>query len=82
MRPLSAHLTGGFQSGWSTLGGWLFVVSAGLAWYALTAMTLLSATGRAILPTGEWNRRANTPGATTVYPIQLDWAEPGVKQGQ
>jgi succinate-acetate transporter protein len=75
-------LTGGFESGWSTLGGWLFVISAGLAWYALTAMTLMSVTGRAILPTGELSKKANKPGSPTVYPIQLDWAEPGVKQGQ
>jgi succinate-acetate transporter protein len=75
-------ITGGFESGWTTLGGWLFVFSAGLAWYALTAMTLMSATGRAILPTGEWRKRANMPGATAVHPIELDWSEPGVKQGQ
>jgi len=75
-------LTGGFDSGWTHAGGWLFVFSAGLAWYALTAMTLMSVTGRAILPTGELSAKANKPGSPTVYPIQLDWGEPGVKQGQ
>lgn len=75
-------ITGGFASGWTTAGGWLFVISAGLAWYTLTAMTLMSASGRAILPTGEYNKAANKPGAKPRRPIELEWAEPGVKQGQ
>jgi succinate-acetate transporter protein len=75
-------ITGGFDSGWTTAGGWLFVFSAGFAWYVLTAMTLMSSTGRAILPTGEYKKAANVPGMKATRPIELEWAEPGVKQGQ
>jgi uncharacterized protein len=75
-------ITGGFDSGWTTLGGWLFVISAGLAWYALTAMTLMAATGRAVLPTGAYRKSANVPGSRATRPIELEWAEPGIKQGQ
>jgi hypothetical protein len=45
-------------------------------------MTLLSASGRAILPTGEYKKAANKPGGKPRRPIELEWAEPGVKQGQ
>jgi uncharacterized protein len=75
-------ITGGWASGWTTVGGWLFVISAGLAWYTITAMTMMSTTGRAILPTGEYKKSANIPGGKAVRPIELEWAEPGVKQGQ
>jgi succinate-acetate transporter protein len=75
-------ITGGFASGWTTAGGWLFVFSAGFAWYSVTAMTLMGATGRAILPTGEYKKAANIPGSKALKPIELEWAEPGVKQGQ
>lgn len=75
-------ITGGWASGWTTAGGWLFVISAGLAWYSLTAMTMMGVTGRAILPTGEYKKAANVPGGKAIQPIELDWAEPGVKQGQ
>lgn len=75
-------ITGGFASGWTTAGGWLFVISAGLAWYVLTAMTMMAATGRTVLPTGELKKKANVPGGKPRQPIELEWAEPGVKQGQ
>jgi succinate-acetate transporter protein len=75
-------ITGGFASGWTTAGGWLFVFSAGFAWYTVTAMLLMAATGRAILPTGEWKKSANVPGRKPFRAIELEWAEPGVKQGQ
>src|SRR5436190_14730964 len=39
-------LTGGFTSGWTHAGSWLFVFSAGFAWYMVTAMLLASAAGR------------------------------------
>jgi uncharacterized protein len=75
-------ISGGFNSGWTTVGGWLFVFSAGFAVYTVLAMTLMSVTGRAILPTGEYKKKANIPGGKAIRPIELEWAEPGVKQGQ
>jgi uncharacterized protein len=68
--------------GWAQVAGWVFVVSAGLAWYTVAAMVLHSVTGRTILPLFQYRKAANMPGERTTYPIQLDWAEPGVKQGQ
>lgn len=35
-----------------------------------------------ILPLGKPKKDANTPGAQPVKPIQLEWAEPGIKKGQ
>jgi succinate-acetate transporter protein len=75
-------MTGGFASGWTHAGGWLFVISAGLAWYTLTAMVMLAASGRTILPLFKFSKEANIPSGRPVRPIQLEWAEPGVKQGQ
>jgi succinate-acetate transporter protein len=75
-------LTGGFTSGWTHAGGWLFVFSAGFAWYTVTAMTLAAAVGRTVLPLGKWKRAANVPTQEPMRPIQLEWAEPGVKMGQ
>jgi succinate-acetate transporter protein len=63
--------------------GWVFVISALLAWYTATAMMLKAAAGRTLLPLfkiGE--REANIPGQQPTRPIQLEWAEPGVKMGQ
>jgi succinate-acetate transporter protein len=74
----SGLLTGGFDSGWTTAGGWAFVISAALAWYALTAMVLHGITGTYVLPMFP---RKQPPGSKT-QPIELPWAEPGVKHGQ
>ena len=46
------------------------------------AMLLIATTGRTILPTFKFNRAANIPGRRPVEPIELEWAEPGVKMGQ
>lgn len=62
--------------------GWVFVVSAILAWYVATAMMLKAAAGRTILPLFKTEREANVPGQRPTRPIQLEWAEPGVKMGQ
>jgi succinate-acetate transporter protein len=62
--------------------GWLFVISAVLAWYTATAMMLASAAGRTILPLFAKSGDANVPGRKPVEPIELAWAEPGVKKGQ
>jgi len=45
-------------------------------------MTLAAATGRTVLPLGKWKKAANVPNQQPVRPIQLEWAEPGVKMGQ
>jgi succinate-acetate transporter protein len=68
--------------GWVQVAGWLFVISAGCAWYVATAMMLAAAGGRVVLPLGKYNRAANIPGRKPTRPIELEWAEPGVKMGQ
>jgi succinate-acetate transporter protein len=70
------------SQGWVQLAGWLFVISAGLAWYTATAMMLAAAGGMVVLPLGKYKRSANVPGGKPVRPIELEWAEPGVKMGQ
>jgi succinate-acetate transporter protein len=72
----AGFITGGFESGWTTAGGWAFVISAALAWYTVTAMVLHGIAGKWILPT--FPRTA----ATKTQPTELPWAEPGVKHGQ
>ena len=68
--------------GWVEAAGWVFVISAGLAWYTATAMMLAAAGGRVVLPLGKYKRAANVPGGKPARPIELEWAEPGVKMGQ
>ena len=75
-----AFLTGG--SGWTKLAGYVFVISAILAWYVASAMMLAAATGRIILPLFKTPREANIPGRSPRRAIELEWGEPGVKQGQ
>lgn len=81
----SGILAGAFlfaSQGWATVAGWVFVFSAGFAWYVATAMMLASTTGRTILPLGKYSASANIPGRQPMHPIELEWAEPGVKAGQ
>ena len=77
---------GWFQSGvgggWLHIGGWLFVASAASAAYMVMSMLFVAATGRTILPVGHFKKAANVPGGKPIEPIELGWAEPGVKQGQ
>jgi uncharacterized protein len=68
--------------GWEYVAGYVTMASAFTAFYAATAMMLASAFGRVIFPLGKYRREANAPGAKPVYPIQFEWGEPGVKQGQ
>jgi succinate-acetate transporter protein len=70
------------STGWVKLAGWLFVVAAILAYYVATAIMLVSSAGKVILPLGKPKKDANVPGSRPVKPIQLEWAEPGVKKGQ
>jgi uncharacterized protein len=68
--------------GWVQVAGWVFVFSAGFAWYTATAMMLAAAGKMVILPLGKFKRAANVPGGKPMRPIELEWAEPGVKMGQ
>ena len=68
--------------GWVKLAGWVLVVSACLAYYLATAMMLAASAGKVLLPLGKPKKDANKPGAQPVRPIELEWGEPGVKQGQ
>jgi hypothetical protein len=45
-------------------------------------MMLAGAAGRTILPLFATSGDANIPGRQPTEPIQLAWAEPGVKKGQ
>jgi succinate-acetate transporter protein len=72
----------GIGNGWLTAGGVLFVISAGLAAYMVLAMSLVAVTKRTILPLGHYKKAANVPGGQPLEPIELAWAEPGVKKGQ
>jgi succinate-acetate transporter protein len=70
------------SEGWATVAGWVFVFSAGFAWYTATAMMLAATYGRTILPLGKYKREANVPGGHAMHPIEIEWAEPGVRMGQ
>jgi succinate-acetate transporter protein len=81
----SGILAGAFMygsHGWTQVAGWVFVVSAGCAWYMVAAMLLASTAGRTVLPMFKWSKSANVPGRRPMQPIELEWAEPGVKMGQ
>jgi uncharacterized protein len=62
--------------------GWVFVISAALAWYVGSALMLKAAAGRTVLPLFRVGREANLPGGRPTRSIQLEWGEPGVKMGQ
>ena len=68
--------------GWVKVAGWVLVASAIAAWYVATAIMLLAGAGKVVLPLGKPKREANVPGSRPVKPIQLEWAEPGIKKGQ
>ncbi len=70
------------STGWVKVAGWVFVASAILAWYTATAIMMLSGAGKVVLPLGKPKKNANIPGEQPVKPIQLEWAEPGIKKGQ
>jgi succinate-acetate transporter protein len=48
--------------GWTQVAGWVFVVSAALAWYTATAMMLKAAAGRTMLPAVPDAARCERPG--------------------
>jgi succinate-acetate transporter protein len=81
----SGILAGAYLFGshsWVVVAGWVLVFSAGFAWYTVLSMVTLAASGRTIFPLGKYKAEANIPGRKPVRPIQLEWAEPGVKMGQ
>jgi succinate-acetate transporter protein len=81
----SAFLAIGLSAGsvgWVKVAGWVLVAAAIAAWYVATAIMLLAGAGRVILPLGKFSKQANMPGGRPVKPIQLAWAEPGIKKGQ
>lgn len=57
------------------IAGWLFIISAVIAWYAATALMVNSARGRVSLGLG--SKRKGTAGE-----IQIGFGEPGILRGQ
>jgi uncharacterized protein len=70
------------STGTEHAAGWVFVISAALAWYVGTGMMLKGAAGQIVLPLFKTDKASNTPGAKPTRAIQLEWGEPGVKKGQ
>lgn len=64
-----------------TIGAYVLLVSAVLAWYVASAMMLESTFKRVVLPVGK-RGAPQKPGAVPRRPIQYDAGEPGVKLGQ
>ena len=78
----SGFTAAGWWAGNDTLlviGGWLFVISAVIAWYSATAMVAENMTGRALLPLGAHKLGQRAPSAR---PIEYPAGMPGVKIGQ
>ena len=63
------------STGLEHAAGWVFVVSAALAWYVATAMMLNAAAGRNVLPLFKLH-------AEQTKPVELAFGEPGIKHGQ
>jgi succinate-acetate transporter protein len=74
-------LIGGL-SGVEAAAGWVFVVSAILAFYLASAMMFAEAAGKVILPLGKYDRDANVPGHKESHPIGYDGGMPGARVGQ
>ncbi|MEA3251903.1 MAG: GPR1/FUN34/YaaH family transporter [Pseudomonadota bacterium] len=68
-----AEITG--SSGWTVFAGWVFIVSALLAWYTASAL-MLEGVGKAFLPIGKTSRAKQAPK------VDIGSGEPGVKHGQ
>ena len=65
----------GDNAGLEHLGGWLFIISAVIAWYLASAMMLAGTYKRAVLPLGKRHEIEERP-------IQYLYGQPGVKVGQ
>jgi len=64
------------STAWATLAGWLFIISAAIAWYTATALMAESGFGRAVLPVFKPARATQIPG----YSVGI--GEPGIRHGQ
>ncbi len=62
------------MEGLRVLAGWLFIISAIIAWYAATALMVNGAKGRTVLGLGA--------KGTALEEIELGFKEPGVIRGQ
>src|ERR671939_1164489 len=72
----SGILAGAFiygSHGWAQVAGWVFVFSAGFAWYMVMAMTFAASFGRTVFPLFKYERKANVPGKKPIHPIELEW---------
>jgi succinate-acetate transporter protein len=70
------------STGTEHAAGWVFVISAVLAWYVATGMMLQGAAKQIVLPLFKRDMEANKPGGTPTRAVELEWGEPGIKKGQ
>lgn len=63
-------------------GGYLFAISAILAWLVAGAMVLEHAYGKTVIPLGKRSKEANIPGRVTTLPLSYPAGMPGVRAGQ
>ena len=64
------------NSGWTIIAGWVFIISAVLAWYTASALLFEGVFGRAVLPVGMTRKAQQEPE------IVAGAGEPGVAKGQ
>jgi succinate-acetate transporter protein/CBS domain-containing protein len=63
------------NTGTLRVGGWLFIISAVIAWYLASAMMLAGTYKKAVIPLGNYR-------PVQTHPVQYEFGEPGVKVGQ
>ena len=61
------------STGATHAAGWVFVISAALAWYVGTGMMLKGAAGQIVLPLFKTDKESNTPGARPTCTSTLSW---------
>jgi succinate-acetate transporter protein len=64
------------SEGWTIAAGWVFLLSALLAWYTASALMFEGIFGRAVLPVGATGKATRAPD------VALGKGEPGVAKGQ
>jgi succinate-acetate transporter protein len=73
----------GTDTTWIKVTGWLFMLTAVLAWYVASALLLEGAYQRVLLPLGRLGHRGpNIPGSIAIRPAAYALGEPGVRVGQ
>lgn len=70
------------DANWIKVSGWLFLLTALLAWYQASALMLEGAYRRVVLPLGRIGRGLNRPGSTAIRPVEQQFGEPGIRIGQ